>query len=63
MASVNEYKEPRDPNKVYEIIYLRDQRNMRWRQIGAELGESHQGPYLLYKRWRAWAYRQGEWPC
>jgi hypothetical protein len=31
---------------------------MRWRQIGKELGMSHQAPYLLYKKWREWAYSQ-----
>lgn len=56
MASVTECRQPRDPKKVLEIVRLRDQKNMRWRQIGPHIGESHQGPYLLYKRWREWAY-------
>jgi hypothetical protein len=53
--------EPREPSKIMKIIRLRDIENMRWRQIGEQMGMSHQGPYLLYKRWRDWAYSsQGE---
>jgi hypothetical protein len=48
--------EPNDPEKVLRIIYLRETLNMRWRKIGEEMGMTHQGPYLLYKRWREWAY-------
>jgi hypothetical protein len=50
--------EPREPNKVMTIVRLRDKENMRWRQIGDKMGMTHQGPYLLYKRWRDWAYSQ-----
>jgi hypothetical protein len=49
---------PRDPKKVLRIVRLKDEKNMHWRQIGEELGLSHQAPFLLYKRWREWAYNQ-----
>jgi hypothetical protein len=52
-------QQPMNPKKVLEIIRLKDQKNMRWRQIGAHMGMSHQGPYLLYKRWHEWAYSEG----
>jgi hypothetical protein len=60
MASLDtwEARGPVDPKKVIEIVRLRDQKNMRWRQIGAHMGMSHQGPYLLYKRWHKWAYKR-----
>lgn len=51
---------PRNPERVLKIVYLKDEKNMRWRQIGEELGMSHQAPFLLYKRWREWAYSQKE---
>jgi len=47
--------EPSDPDRVLQIVHLRDKTNMSWRQIGELLGMSHQGPYLLYKRWHIWA--------
>jgi hypothetical protein len=34
---------------------MRELENKRWRQIGEELGLSHQAPFLLYKKWRWWA--------
>ena len=46
---------PRDPEKVMKIIFLRDKMNLDWRTIGKLVGETHQGPYLLYKRWYEWA--------
>jgi hypothetical protein len=49
---------PRNPEKVLRIVHLKDEKNMHWRQIGEELGLSHQAPFLLYKRWREWAYSQ-----
>jgi hypothetical protein len=50
--------EPSNPTLILKIIDLRDRENMRWRRIGDELGLSHQAPYLLYKKWRDWAYAQ-----
>jgi len=50
---------PRNPNLIIEIVHLRDQQNMRWRQIGEHLDLSHQAPFLLYNRWRDWAYESG----
>jgi hypothetical protein len=47
---------PRDPERIHMIVYLKDAVHMRWRQIGNLLEMSHQGPYLLYKRWRDWSY-------
>ena len=43
---------PRDPDLVLEVIRLKDQERLSWRQIGERLELSHQAPYLLYKRWR-----------
>jgi hypothetical protein len=51
---------PRRPELVLRIVYLKDVKNMHWRQMGEELGMSHQAPFLLYKRWREWAYSQKE---
>jgi hypothetical protein len=48
--------EPRDHDRILAIVRLRDQENMRWRQIGEILGISHMAPYLLYQQWRDWAY-------
>jgi hypothetical protein len=47
--------EPREPEKVIKIIRLRDNENLGWREIGKKMKMSHQGPYLLYQRWRTWA--------
>jgi hypothetical protein len=44
--------EPREVAKVRKIIRLREVKNLTWREIGERLSESHQGPYLLYKKWR-----------
>ncbi|HEY1249066.1 MAG TPA: hypothetical protein VGE97_08775 [Nitrososphaera sp.] len=48
---------PRKPEKVLEIMTLRDIHGLTWRQIGERVGLSHQAPYLVYKRWkeRQWA--------
>jgi hypothetical protein len=48
---------PREPEKVLEIMVLRDIYGLSWRQIGERMGLSHQAPYLVYKRWkkRQWA--------
>jgi len=48
--------EPRDHDRILRIIELRDQENLDWREIGRIMGLSHQGPYLLYDKWRDWAY-------
>jgi hypothetical protein len=47
---------PRNPDRILEIVRLRDVENMRWRQIGEVMELSHQAPFLLYQRWRDWAY-------
>ena len=49
---------PREPEKVLQIVRLRDNQKLRWRTIGNMIGETHQGPYLLYKRWQEWAKEQ-----
>jgi hypothetical protein len=49
---------PRDPQKILEIVRLRDQQNLKWREIGEAIDDSHQNPYLLYRRWREWAYKE-----
>jgi predicted DNA-binding protein (UPF0251 family) len=51
-------KAPLDPDKVLEIVRLREIDKLNWRQIGTKLGVSRQGPFLLYKRWRDWAQEQ-----
>jgi hypothetical protein len=50
--------EPQDPQLVGDIIYLRDNEELTWRELGELFGMSHQAPYLLYKRWRAWYYEE-----
>jgi len=50
--------DPKNPKQLLRIIRLRDVENKRWRQIGKEMGMTHQGPYTLYKRWREWAYEK-----
>jgi hypothetical protein len=50
--------EPQDPQLVADIIYLRDNEDMTWRDLGDAFGMSHQNPYLLYKRWRDWYYEE-----
>jgi hypothetical protein len=49
--------EPEEPELIDNIIFLRDQQCLTWREIGYHLGMSHQGPYLLYRRWRDWYYQ------
>ena len=44
--------EPLDPGKVSEIIRLRDEENLSWREIGKRFGLSAQAPFLLYQRWK-----------
>jgi hypothetical protein len=46
---------PRDPDKVFKIIDLRDNQELSWEKISVEIGETRQGPYLLYKKWYDWA--------
>jgi hypothetical protein len=46
---------PRDPDKVFKIIDLRDNQELSWEKISVEIGETRQGPYLLYKKWHDWA--------
>jgi hypothetical protein len=56
MARISQYPhgKPRDPHQIFEIIQLRKE-NRTWRDIGKLLGMTHQGPYLLYKRWKKWS--------
>jgi hypothetical protein len=49
---------PRDPDKVLKIIDLRDNEKLSWEKISVEIGETRQGPYLLYKKWYDWARPQ-----
>jgi hypothetical protein len=53
--------EPRDvtKEKVKKIVKLRDEERMPWRKIGDKMGMSHQGPFLLYQKWRTWARWNG----
>jgi hypothetical protein len=46
---------PRDPDKVLKIIDLRDNKELSWGKISEDIGDSRQGPYLLYKKWYDWA--------
>ena len=46
--------EPRSPEKVFKIVLLRELRNLSWAEVALKMGESRQGPYLLYKRWGDW---------
>jgi hypothetical protein len=46
---------PRKPDKVFKIIDLRDNQELSWEKISVEIGETRQGPYLLYKKWYDWA--------
>jgi hypothetical protein len=49
---------PRQPEKVLKIVHLREIKELSWRKIAALVGGTHQGPYLLYKRWHEWAKEQ-----
>jgi hypothetical protein len=46
------FSAPRNEKLIQRIIHLREIKNLTWREIGPLVGLSHQGPYLLYKRWR-----------
>jgi hypothetical protein len=46
---------PRDPDKVFKIIDLHDNQGLSWGKISEDIGETRQGPYLLYKKWYDWA--------
>ncbi len=50
--------EPTDPDLVLEIIRLRDEEKLRWREIAKIYGLSRQAPFLFYKRWKLWAALQ-----
>jgi hypothetical protein len=49
---------PSEPKKVLTIIHLRETEKLKWKQIGIKMGESKQGPFQLYRRWRKWAKEQ-----
>jgi hypothetical protein len=51
--------QPTDPLKILGIIRMRDEKNMRFRVIGEELGMTTQGSSQLYRKWRKWAYTDG----
>ena len=50
--------EPRYPEKVLEIVRLREEKNLRWRQIGPMMGMSYPGAQQLYQKWHVWAERK-----
>jgi hypothetical protein len=50
--------EPVEPEKVLKIIQMREEQKMCWREIAEHMGMTHQGSYLLYKRWREWAHTE-----
>jgi len=47
---------PTDPKRVIKIVRMRELHNMNYREIAEKLGISRQAPFLLYKKWRTWAY-------
>ena len=49
-------KGPTDPEKILEIVRMRDIEKMRFRIIGEELGMTTQGSSQLYQKWKKWAY-------
>ena len=51
---------PKNPEKVMMIANLRDYNNLRWRQMGDQLGISYQSMFQLYKRWQEWIQKQRE---
>jgi len=48
-------KEPMNPDRVLEVVRMREFENKKWRQIANELGLSRQAPFLLHKKWKDWA--------
>ena len=50
--------EPMKPERVQQVMHLREVENMRWRQIGPILGISPQGACLLYNLWRKRGWRK-----
>jgi hypothetical protein len=48
--SKNRHGKPRDDKLIKQIVRLRN-KGLTWREIGPKLGMTHQGPYLLYRRW------------
>jgi hypothetical protein len=47
--------EPMNPDRVLMVVYKREIENKRWRQIAEDLAISRQAPFLLHKKWKAWA--------
>lgn len=53
---------PTNPEKILQIVRLRDEENMRFKIIGQTLGEigyksmTTQGTSQLYQKWKYWAY-------
>lgn len=48
-------KRPINPDKIMEIVRLRDEERLRFRAIGTILGISTQGASQLYRKWKWWA--------
>jgi hypothetical protein len=55
-------KGPKDLNLVLDIIRLRDEENLSWRDIAVYADTTHQNICLLYRRWknRLYARRYGQ---
>jgi hypothetical protein len=53
---------PRSPEKILQIVRLRDEEKLRFKAIGLTLGElgykgmTTQGTSQLYQKWKYWAY-------
>jgi hypothetical protein len=49
---------PRDPELIGQIVHLRDNSDMTWRELVLHLDKpmTHMGAYLLYKQWHEWYY-------
>ena len=52
--SKTHHGEPRRPEMVVEIIFLRDIKNLTWQVIGDRLGITRDGACKLYRRWHDW---------
>ena len=48
-------REPMNPDRVLDVVRMRELEKKKWRQIAIELGLSRQAPFLLHKKWKEWA--------